>query len=279
MLQEIAPHVYHSEFKNPPPPPRSGDRVTVFDGKSVLLTPENDFPTVASIRALGVPEEDLVHLFSVDDTSYYLLWQTTDAVRAALCPAPLSALRTMQPLEVCLAGATAYHLADWYAANRFCGRCGAPAARDDKERAMRCTSCGSIVYPRINPAIVVAVRNGERILAARYADRPMAHRYALIAGFVEIGETLEDTVRREVREETGLRIRNIRYHANQPWGYAGNLMLGFWADLDGDDAVSLDDQELSEAVWLRRDEVPETHSPIDLTHTMLNLFRAGLDPR
>jgi NAD+ diphosphatase len=277
MLQEIAPHIFHNEFINPPP--RPADRVAVFAEGSVLLTRDGGFPTVAELTALGTAAEELVRLFSVDDTSYFLLWQVTDAVRAALIIAPRSALRTLRPPEACMAGATAAHLADWYASSRFCGRCGAPARRDDKERAMRCTACGSIVYPRINPAVVTAVRDGDRVLAARYADRAMTYRYALIAGFVEIGETLEDTVRREVREETGLRVRNIRYHASQPWGFVGNLMVGFWCELDGSDAVSLDDHELSEAVWLHRDQVPETENPIDLTHTMLNLFRAGKDPR
>ena len=144
---------------------------------------------------------------------------------------------------------------------------------------MRCTRCGAIVYPRINPAIVVLVRDGDRALLTHYADRPMLQRYALVAGFTEIGETLEDTVRREVLEEVGIRVKNVRYHANQPWGFSGNLMVGFWADLDGDGDITLDTAELNEAVWLRREEIPPTPDPIDLTHTMIELFRLGLDPR
>lgn len=279
MLQEIAPHIYHNEFRRPAPAPT--DLAAVFDGKSVLLTEEGGgFPTVETLRGLGVGEEDLAYLFTIDDTAFFLLWQVTEPVRAALKAAPTTVFRTMEPFHLRLAGATALHLSMWYRTNRFCGCCGAPTRRDEQERAMRCTACGHIVYPRINPAVVVAVRHGDRLLLTHYADRVMLVRYALIAGFTEIGETMEETVRREVLEEVGLPIKNIRYHGNQPWGFTGNLMVGFWADLDGDDdTVVLDTRELNEGVWLRRDEIPPDHEPIDLTHTMIELFRQGKDPK
>ena len=276
MLQEIAPHVYHNEFRRPAP--RPGDAVVILDGRETLLA-QGGFPTVGELEKLGLPAEDLVYLFAIDDTAFFLPRQVPAAVRAALEPSPTSVFRTLEPAYLRLAGVTALHLAAWYGANRFCGACGAPNRLDDQERAMRCTACGAIVYPRINPAIVVAVRQGDRILLTRYADRPMTTRYALIAGFTEIGETMEDTVRREVLEEVGLRVKNVRYHASQPWGFAGNLMVGFWADLEGDGTVHLDTRELKEAVWLPRAEIPENRDPIDLTHTMIELFRRGEDPR
>lgn len=199
-------------------------------------------------------------------------------MREALDQAGVDACRTMDGPYMALAGATALHLYRWYRANRFCGSCGAPNVRDTKERAMRCPECGAIVYPTISPAIVVAIRDKDRIVLTKYADRATP-RYALVAGFVEIGETMEDTVRREAMEEVSLRIKNLRFHGNQPWGFSGTLMLGFWADLDGDDTITLDRQELKEGVWMHRSEVPETPNPIDLTHTMMELFRLGLDPR
>lgn len=276
MLQEIAPHIYHNEFRNPVP--RGTDAVVVFDGGNALLE-QKRFPTVETLRGLGVPEGDLVYLFCIDDVNFFLLEQAPKALKTALHPAPTAVFRTMEPFHLRLAGATALHLSMWYRSNRFCGCCGAPCRRDQQERAMRCAACGAIVYPRINPAVVVALRHGDRLLLTHYADRPMLVRYALIAGFTEIGETLEDTVCREVLEEVGLHVKNVRYHGNQPWGFSGNLMVGFWADLDGDDTVTLDTRELSEGVWLRREEIPENHDPIDLTHTMIELFRRGEDPR
>lgn len=275
MLQEIAPHIYHNEFQNPAP--KGTDLVTAFEGRNALLD-GNKYPTVDRMRALGVSDEDLVYLFAVDDTAFFLLWQVTDAVRNALTSAATDACRNMEGEYMPLAGATALHLYRWYRANRFCGCCGTANKRDDKERAMRCPACNAIVYPTISPAIVVAIRNGDEVVLTKYADRETP-RYALIAGFVEIGETLEDTVHREAMEEVGLKIKNVRYHGNQPWGFSGTEMIGFWADLDGDPAITLDRNELKEGVWMRREDVPETPNPLDLTHTMMELFRTGKDPK
>ncbi|WP_369282625.1 NAD(+) diphosphatase [Oscillibacter sp. GMB15532] len=279
MLQDIAPHSFHNEFKVPPPPPEGGDSAVLFHEGNVLLTGEGSFPSVAEVLALGAEEEKLIYLFSVDEQRFYLLEGPSESIRSGLKTTSPAVFRRMEPPFLRLVGATAMHLANWYRANRFCGFCGAPTVRDDKERAMRCADCGALVYPRINPAVVVAVRNGEKLLLIRYADRPMVAQYALIAGFTEIGETMAETARREVMEEVGLRVKNVRYHADQPWGFAGNQMVGFWAELDGDDTVTLDTREVNEAVWLRREEVPESHDPIDLTHTMTELFRLGKDPR
>ena len=143
---------------------------------------------------------------------------------------------------------------------------------------MKCTGCGALAFPTVFPAIVVAIRNGDRIVLTKYADRETP-RYALIAGFIEVGETVEDTVRREAMEEVGLRIKNIRYHGNQPWGFSSNLMIGFWADVDGDDTITMDRHELKEAIWMERENVPATPGAHDLTHTMMELFRLGLDPK
>lgn len=278
MIQEIAPHVYHNVFRDRIP--EGTDYVNIFAGGKTYLTAEGMFPTVDAMYAMGVAEQDLVYLFSIDETAFFLLWNIPERVKNALVPVPTTVFRTMDPPYMALAGATALHLSSWYRTNQFCGRCGKPNRRDDIERAMRCTECGNIVYPRINPAIVVAVRNKDKILVTHYADRPAASRYALVAGFVEIGETFEDTVKREVLEEVGLPVKNVRYHASQPWGFAGNIMVGFWADLDGDDdTVTLDEEELDEGVWLSREEIPPVENPPSLTQTMIDLFRQGKDPK
>ena len=143
---------------------------------------------------------------------------------------------------------------------------------------MRCTACNALAFPVIAPAIVVAIRNGDRILLTKYADRETP-RYALVAGFIEIGETMEDTVVREAMEEVGLKIKNLRYQGNQPWGFSSNMMYGFWADVDGDDTIHMDRTELKEAVWMERENVPATPHAPDLTHTMMEMFRLGFDPK
>lgn len=278
MIQDIAPHVYDNSFHERKSLPT--DFVTVFEGNKTYLTAGGTFPTVEEMKALGIAEEELVYLFTIDETAFFLLWHVNDTVKEALAPHPTTVFRTMQPTHMALAGATALHLSAWYRANRFCGCCGGRMRRDQAERAMRCVDCGNIVYPRINPAVLAAVRHNGKLLVTHYANRVNAARYALVAGFTEIGETLEDTVRREVMEEVGLPIKNVRYHGSQPWGFAGNIMVGFWADLDQDDeTVTLDRTELDEGVWLTPEDIVPEENPASLTHTMIQLFRQGKDPK
>ena len=141
---------------------------------------------------------------------------------------------------------------------------------------MVCPACGNTEYPKICPAVIVAVSDGERLLVSRYRDRPF-RGWALIAGFVEIGETLEDTVRREVLEETGLRVKNLRYYKSQPWSFSDTLLAGFYCDLDGSDAIRIEEDELSEALWLPRGEIPPRGNDVSLTAEMMERFRLGQD--
>ena len=134
------------------------------------------------------------------------------------------------------------------------------------------------MYPKISPAVIVAVTDGDRLLMSRYAGRPYGN-YALIAGFTEIGETIEDTVRREVMEEVGLKVKNLRYYTSQPWSFSDSLLMGFYADLDGSPEITLDESELAEARWFSREEVPEPKGLFSLTGTMVNAFRKGQYPR
>ncbi|MDD5931835.1 MAG: NAD(+) diphosphatase, partial [Oscillospiraceae bacterium] len=249
-----------------------------IQGRHTWLLPDNSYP--ACRHFAGLEGVEYRYLFSIDGERFFLALTEEDLTPLGFVRHSARIFRHLEPMDRAYAGFTAQHLAGWYQANRFCGCCGSPNRRDGAERAMRCPECGNIVYPRINPAVVVALRHNGKLLLTHYADRVMLVRYALVAGFTEIGETLEDTVRREVMEEVGLPVKNVRYHASQPWGFAGNLMVGFWADLEGDDeTVTLDTRELNEGVWLRREEIPENHSPIDLTHTMIELFRQGKDPQ
>ena len=141
-------------------------------------------------------------------------------------------------------------------------------------RALKC-SCGNLVFPVIAPAVIVGVIHEDKILVTRYAGREFKG-LALIAGFCEIGETAEDTVRREVMEEAGLRVKNIRYFASQPWGFASNLLLGYYAELDGSDEIHLDEEELQSAVWVSRTELePVVENRLSLTGTMIERFRLG----
>ena len=143
----------------------------------------------------------------------------------------------------------------WHASQGFCGVCGAPARPGGGGNSRVCTNadCGREVFPRVDPAIIVLVADGDRCLLGRKADWP-AGRYSTIAGFVEPGESLEDAVRREVYEETNVRVGAVRYHSSQPWPFPAALMLGFVAEATSDD-ISLNDGELEDARWFTRDEL------------------------
>ena len=156
----------------------------------------------------------------------------------------LRALKLRENTEI-FAAYTAFHLWNWYQTSRFCGACGSPTAYDHTERAMVCPACGNRIYPRINPAVIVGVIRGDSLLITRY--REGFRHNALVAGFAEIGETLEETVQREVMEEVGLKVRNIRYYKSQPWGIASDLLAGFFCEVDGDDTIRMDPHELKYA--------------------------------
>ena len=171
------------------------------------------------------------------------------------------------------AAMTAFHLYDWYRNNRFCGRCGTPVVPDPshKERMLSCPQCGNTIYPKICPAIIVGVIDGERILLTKYAGRNNPN-YALIAGFTEIGETAEETVMREVYEEVGVRVKNLRYYKTQPWGMASDLLIGYYAELDGDPSITLDRNELSTGLWMDRKDIIIEDEDFSLTREMIVRF-------
>lgn len=129
-------------------------------------------------------------------------------------------------------------------------------------------------FPKICPAVIVGVTDGNRILMSKYAGRTYKN-YALIAGFTEIGETVEQTVAREVMEEVGLKVKNIRYYKSQPWAFTDTLLMGFYCDLDGADTITLDENELALAQWFDREDIPEVLSTESLTNEMILRFKNG----
>ncbi len=293
MIQDIGPHRYDNAFADRREPVDTDYVIGVAQGK-VLLRGEKRiaFPTVGeACQADPSVRQRLVYLFTIDETAYFLLEgepalpaDPSAAGESVLPPlpgcrmAPAATFREAQPRWLGYAGITACQLARWRQDHRFCGACGHPMRHSDTERAFCCDACGNVVYPKISPAVIVAVTDGDRLLLSRYAGRP-AGQYALIAGYTEIGETLEDTVRREVMEEVGLQVRNLRYFASQPWSFSDSILMGFFADLDGSPEIRLDETELAEAVWLPRERVPEPKSLMSLTSTMMEAFRQDAYPR
>lgn len=274
MVQDIFPHVFRNEYTNRPP--KDSDFVLSFGPDGLLMdrTAGIRLPTVAEARALGTA--GLQFLFTEDDANFFL----SDVVLPAgggFVYVDGRAYRGLGPQEVCFACGVGESLARWYRANRFCGGCGAEMSRSEVERQMFCPKCGHTVYPKICPAVIAAVCDGDRLLLTKYAGRGFT-RYALVAGFAEIGESIEDTVRREVMEEVGLKLGELRFYKSQPWVFTDTLLMGFYARLDGSDEIRLQEDELALAKWFQRDDLPENHSEISLTGEMIEVFRAGQDP-
>lgn len=142
---------------------------------------------------------------------------------------------------------------------------------------MRCAACGQMIFPRIAPSVIVALTDGDNIMMTRYANRAYT-RWALIAGFTEIGETPEQTVAREVAEEVGLQVKNIRYYKSQPWGFTGGLLMGYFCELSGDGStITLDKNELAYGAWVARSEMDDAMGDdgVSLTREMMRVFHQG----
>ncbi|NLU23224.1 MAG: NAD(+) diphosphatase [Clostridiales bacterium] len=276
MIQDISPHVYDRTYRQDKA--TAGDHVLFYEKGGVLLRKQGENWSVPRFSDFTGAEEELTekarHLFNIDGESYYLARSACPGQREEFSWCSLRDVRSVRPMEVAFAAVTGSQLARWYRSRAYCGRCGTPTEWSTLERAVVCPKCGLIEYPKICPAVIVAVTDGDRLLLTRYANRPFKG-YALIAGFTEIGETLEDTVHREVMEEVGVRVKNLRYYKNQPWSFSDTLLTGFYCDLDGDPAITLDHNELCEGFWMERSELPCREGDVSLTAEMIERFRLG----
>ena len=285
MLQDLDYGRLENEFRNLQP--EQDDIAVCFSEKKVLLRRVNDtteLPSIAQMDTCSADwkiwgQEAYRYVFRLHGKNYFI-WMGTagDCDLEGYDYEPLWTLRQRASRKLYYCIMTAWHLYNWYRLNRFCGGCGAVTVHDDKERMLRCPVCGNMIFPRINPAVIVAVTDGDRIVLTKYAGRGHTN-YALIAGFTEIGETMEQTVQREVMEEVGLKVKNLRYYKSQPWGIDGNVLMGFYCDLDGDDTIHLDETELAVGQWHNREQLPVDDDGISLTREMIRVFGEGKEPK
>ncbi len=269
MIQDIRPDRLDNAYT--PRSPGAQDRILVFDGEGRLYVRTGEggilFATPGEMGTDGA-----VYLFSVNETGYFLLPENPGIILEGFGYLSIRQLRDLGGGTELFAAFTAWHLWRWYTDNRFCGRCGKRTEVHPTERALQCT-CGNVVYPRINPAVIVGVIRGDCLLITRYRTG-YAHN-ALVAGFTEIGETLEETVQREVMEETGVRVRRIRYYKSQPWGMAQDLLMGFYCEAEEGSVIRMDPKELKDARWVRREEIELQPNALSLTNEMMKRFRDG----
>ncbi len=280
MIQDIFPLVMKNQYEKKVP--ASNDRVLSFQEDRIFVREgeRSDYLCYGELTdwcgVSGEPIPPAVYLFSLGECAYFLADLPQAFVEKAqengFSYVRMFAMRRKKPKELVFAAATAWHLYVWYRDNRFCGRCGQRLLHSETLRMLSCPYCGNQVFPKIAPAVIVGVTNGESILLTKYADREYT-RYALVAGFTEIGETAEETVRREVFEETGLLVSEPRYYGSQPWGFDLNLLLGYFCEVKEASALRLDEEELADAAWVHYSELPRDEEGLSLTQRMIGAFR------
>ena len=275
MIQDIYPHHLINSY-NPEAKP-SPDSPIVFhsNGKLLLKLDEENARLAYPVLKDFKNPLSLVYLFTIDEEDFFYSKELppADAIPDGFDFYDMKHLRNfyLSPKRYVFGAFTALQLAEWYEGTVYCGRCGSRNNHSNTERAMVCPSCGRIIYPRINPAVIVGVTNGDKLLLTKYKTG-FAHN-ALVAGFTEIGETMEETVSREVMEETGLKVKNIRYYKSQPWGIASDILMGFYCDVDGDDTIKMDESELKYAQWVDRADIELQPLDYSLTNEMMTKFK------
>lgn len=300
MIQDIGPRHLDNQFRQVKPEKK--DVVLFFEGASLLAKWQEEkiyYPSYGEFCEHGQAAEfQFIYLLSVDEIQYFLALKKHEVEQGSFSSEYADAkvhkeygvvlpgyemigtdiFRKATPKYRAFAAITGYHLYGWYRDNHFCGRCGHTMVHDTKERMVKCTSCGNVVYPKICPAVIIGVTNGDKLLLTKYAGRTYKN-YALVAGFTEIGETFEETVEREVLEEVGLHVKNIRYYKSQPWAPSGSLLAGFFCDLDGDDTIQLQEDELAVGEWVRAADMDMQDDGISLTKEMMMYFKAQHTPQ
>lgn len=251
----------------------------VFAGNRLLVHQlDDDRAAIPQGLQAPVPEADVLRHLTMGDID----GQACCAVEVAKDYSPpegmqFSGLRDLWGMlddgSIGLAG-QAIQIIDWDRCHQFCGRCGEAMIRRDNERAKHCPACGLSHYPRLAPAAMMRIVRDDAILLARSPRFP-PDRFSVLAGFVDPGETLEQAIHREVMEEVGLTIKNLRYFTSQAWPFPHSLMLAFTADYAGGE-IRLEDDEIAEADWFTPDNLPGLPPPISIARKLIDDYLDGL---
>jgi NAD+ diphosphatase len=229
----------------------------LFCNDELLLKKAEDglaIPLWSDIENSGAKPDDMQYIGLLEDQPCFVGILTQQVVPEGFSRKKVRQLYGHIPDEHFMFASRAYHILTWLKHNRFCGCCGGTMKVSSLELALKCTQCGSICYPRISPAIIVAVVKDHQLLLA-HSNRLPAGRYSVIAGFVEPGETLEDCVKRELKEEVGVEVRHIEYFGSQPWPFPDSLMVAFTAQWSAG-KITVDNDEVAEAHWFSAHDLP-----------------------
>lgn len=249
----------------------TGDRLVLAEGAA-------DLPSLEEAKRWEAGEGDW---FRVDAGAMSAMAAQTSGrwdPKPGVAAVGLRAVLPLLPEPSLTLALTAAHFARWRRTSRYCGVCGSPTARSPRHQAMVCGSCGHLSFPKVSPAVIVQVTRGREILLGRSRRHPQGS-YSVLAGFVDPGESLEDAVRREIEEESGVRVSNIRYFGSQPWPFPDSLMVGFTAVYAGGDLRNEDD-ELEDVDWFAADTLPPVPPSYSIARALIDDFasRNGIDP-
>jgi NAD+ diphosphatase len=253
----------------------STDKVLFFSESGEYLSylkDENEISVLDIIKyqLSNFNEANVIYAFEIDDEHYYIytIENIIDKEKFRI-ENRMNVLKEYSEKDAYII-LSASHIFSWNQNTKYCGKCGHLLDNKMGERAKICSECNTVYYPQIAPAVIVAIENNGKLLMTKYAKRKTS-RYSLVAGFIEIGETTEDAIKREVEEEVGLKVTDIQYFASQPWGISGGLLLGYYAKLNGSDCITLDLNELKEATWMDIDQLRKIEvNTKTLTGTMID---------
>ncbi len=273
MINEITPHIFDNAFNNHTAI-KENDYILCYSEDTILLKKSGEYfeiPVSSDFRE--IPIEEVKFLFSLNSRNCFLL-QNCPAEDELLKYYGIWTLRTLDKKEYAWIGMVGFHLMNWYDNNQFCGRCGSKTELKKDERAIICRNCHNVIYPKISPAIIVAITCGDKILLAKGKNYRIKF-YALIAGYVDFGESLEETLIREVKEEIGISVKNIRYYKSHPWPFSGSLMVGYFAEADDKQPLKINEAEIETAAWFKRGNLPPHAPSISISGDMIEAFEKG----
>jgi NAD+ diphosphatase len=228
-------------------------------------------PHLISLAAIGLAPVRVQFLGTLDGQPCYSAELLEDAVIPdGMSVQGLRELYGALDEDLYSISSRAVQIMDWDRTHQYCGRCGTPTTQLPTERAKRCPKCSLTNYPRLSPAVIVLISRGEEVLLAR-APRFPPGMYSVLAGFVEPGESLEETVAREVREEVGIEIQDIRYFGSQPWPFPNSLMIGFTATYASGEIV-VQPEELTDAAWFHKRNLPQVPPKLSIARKLIDWF-------
>jgi NAD+ diphosphatase len=261
----------------PDHPPGTPAYWFVFSTNRLLIKPASassgtvHIPMARTIEELGIRPTRTQYLGTFEGHPCY----SAEAPPEAADPEGLSfiglrALYGSMDEDLFYLAGRAVQIVDWDRNHQFCGTCGSRTVSSETERSKLCPQCGNTCYPRISPAVITAILKDNQILLA-HARHFQGNMYSIIAGFVEPGETLEDCVKREIQEEVGIKVKNIRYFGSQQWPFPNSLMIGFFADYESGE-IKVDGEEIEVADWFDADNLPHIPSEISIARKMIDWY-------